>query len=341
MHIKRKTGLIFGLLLIAMSILTMSTSCSRDETALQGNQPLAATTQKSIQTPQPLSSPTSTLFPEPSVKPTALPSSAKWNPYTGDWYDSSEIEPDPVTHKYRNVPRTIPPGYIPPKGASITGEEWIAQHKDSTDEIDIAMISYHQELVKVVEKRKKEDPYWMIRSNIPIGAEEGGPLTILTDLGMPKLQALLDRVQWENPFVYYLEVAINRITRRTITHGGDGSWDYQVNAWKKDFNDQASSAKSQVDGIALDLAENQADAKSIEVKFARMGILALPEVYELVINQANTDLIKYIPDILPLDKMKAYNIQAGQTADETLKQALKSCSDDIKIIQTLHTDQVE
>jgi hypothetical protein len=41
---------------------------------------------------------------------------------------------------------------------------------------------------------------------------------------------------------------------------------------------------------------------------------------------------------MPLDKMKSYNIQAGKTDDATLKQALKTCQDDIKIIQTLRAN---
>jgi hypothetical protein len=327
------------LLIILFSIVL--TGCSYDYASPQDSQissiPSTATSNApaapAASTPAPSHSP----FPEPSVKPTALPASAKWNPHDGSWYDSAWVELDPVTHRYKAATRTLPPGYTPPEGASITANEWIELHKDSKDEIDIAIMKYHQELRKYIEKQKKEDPDWMARSNIPIGGEEGEPLEILTDLGIPKLQGLLDRVDWKNPFVYYVEAAIERITRRTLTPGL-GGWDYQVIAWKNDFSSKSSTAKSQVNEIIYSLAENQADDRFMQIRLGRLGILALPEVYELVINQGNTDLIKYLPDLLPLDKMKTYNIQAGQTDDATLKEALRNCAEDIKIIRALHVD---
>jgi len=331
----------FGLIgIIAVLIALAALSCAAQETAVQTaisiiTTPVQALTQTT--TPPP-STTASTLYPEPSVKPDCLPPEAKWNPYKGEWYNSNLIEIDPITHQYKKVPFTTPPGYILPKFASITGEEWIVQHQDSTDEVDIAIIKYSKALAEDIEKQKQEDPYWMARSSIPTGSEEGGTLTILTDLGISQLQKLLDYTQWENPFVYYLEVATNHISRRTITSGGDGSGDIQVNKWRKDFNDQASGAASTVDGIVQDLTTNQVDERAIEIKFGRLGILALPEVYELVINQGNTDLIPYLPDILPLDKMQTHNIQVGVTDEDTLKQALASCTDDIKIIQTLNAD---
>lgn len=308
----------------------MLTDCTTGTVASWDNRQSA-----SIRTIEPVSSPTPTLYPEPSVTPTALPSSVKWDPYRGVWYDSSQVQLDPVTHLYKGVPLTVPPDYIPPKVASITIEEWITQHQNSTDEIEIAIVKYWRALSQDIERQKVEDPNWMLHSWIPIGAEKGGPLTILTDLGIPELQRLVDRVQWENPLVYYLEAAVDRITRRTLTLGGGRGGDIQTNIWKKDFNDQASGAKSRVVELAQDIANNKVDNNSIQVTIGKLGIFALPEVYELVINQGNTDLIKYLPDILPLDKMQTYDIKSGVTDDSVLKQALLSCSDDIRIIQTL------
>jgi len=335
MKLREKTGLIGGLVLTAVFIIAILTACAPDAVAPQASPPASA----SVETPEPLSSPAPTLYPEPSVKPSALPSSVKWNPYTGDWYDSAWVELDPVTHEYIAVPRTPPPGYVPPKVASITVKEWIEQHQDSTDEIDIAIIKYHQALIDYGNSLTEEERWHLgLRSDWSGTVGPAEVLAVLTDLGIPKLQGLLDRVQWENPFVVNLMIATNLISRRTITSGGDGGTDVQVAQWRQGFNDQAVSAREKVNVVARDLKSAAPDEKSIRKTFARLGILALPEVYELVINQGNTDLIQYLPDILPPDKMEAYNIQAGVTDAETLKQALADCAEDIKIIPTLHTD---
>jgi hypothetical protein len=332
MKLKRNKRLIWGTGFAIIFIILISTACTQGTVEPQ-DKPLIT----SVQAIEPISSPTPTLYPEPSTTPTGLPSSVKWDPYRNAWYDSSQVELDPVTHMYKSLPFTVPPDYTPPKVASITPEEWIVQHRNSTNEVDIAIIKYYEELTKYLEI-KRLDPDWMARSSIDIGQGEGGPLTILTDLGIPKLQRLVDYVQWENPFVWYLEAVTDRIMRRTLTSGLLGHGDTQVNAWKQDFNDQASNAKSKVDGIDNDLVNNTADDKTIKTTFSRLGIFALPEVYELVINQGNTRLIKYLPDILPLDKMKSYNIKSGETDETILKQALQSCSEEIKIIQTLHAN---
>jgi hypothetical protein len=280
---------------------------------------------------------TPTLHPEPSVKPSGLPSYAKWNPYKGAWYDSSWVELDPVTHEYKNLPQPTPTEYLTGKVAKQTMEEWIAQHKDSTDEVDMAIIKYYRALPNYIEKLKQEDPMKFESSSAwEVGQGEGGPLSILTDLGISGLQALLDRVQWENPLVVNIEIAVSYISRSRSSK--IGFWDFQVAEWKRDFNERSSGAKGEIDGIVEDLARGAADEESIRIKFYTMGVLALPEVYNQVINQGNTGLIPYLPDILPLDKMSAYNIQAGTTDNTTLKQALADCVSDIEIIRTLHAN---
>jgi hypothetical protein len=228
---RRKTYLLFGLSLASFFVMIL-TACATDAVAPQGNPTLSTPIQISMQTPNhPPSKPTPFLHPEPSVRPLSLPVAAKWNPYVGEWYDSGWVELDPITHEYIMVPHTPPPGYIPPKGASITVDKWIALQQNSTDEVDVALINYWQALAKDIEKQKLEDPFWMARSSIPTGSEVGGPLTILTDLGIFKLQELVDRVQWENPLVYYVETASDRISRRTMILGG--SLDFQVAQWRK------------------------------------------------------------------------------------------------------------
>jgi hypothetical protein len=329
MKLKRKTGIIAILALIVIFIISIITACATDTVTPQASQ-LAFS---SIKTTEPVSAPTPSLFPEPSMKPSALSSSVKWNPYRGEWYDSSEVELDPTTHDYKGLPFTIPPGYIPPKVASITAEEWIAQHQESTDTVNIAIINYYRELVKYIETNNL---HLSDRSNWQVGQGEDGPLTILTDLGISRLQKLIDRVQWENPFVVNIEIAICEICRtRSSNIGGT---EPQVNGWTREFDANISSAKLQIGEISQELKTTTPNEKAIQEKIWRLGIFALPEVYELVINQGNTDLVEYLPDILPLDKVKSYNIQTGLTDDATLKQALTSCVEDIKIIQTLHTN---
>jgi hypothetical protein len=336
---KRRRRVFFtsGMILLATLFVTTSAGCSNNFITSQDGQisstPSAVASNSPAAPAYSTPAPSQTLFPEPSVKPTALPTSAKWNPYESSWYDSDWVELDPVTHRYKAVPRTPPPGYTPPKVASMTKDQWIASHQDSTDNIDIALITYYKALIEYVEKNEL---YITERSNWEVGQGEGGPLTILTDLGISNLQRLIDRVQWENPLVVNLEIAVCRLCRANSSN--IGFTEKQVEGWRQEFATKIVIANSEVNQIALALKSGSPDEKLITYRMGKLGILALPEVYELVINQGNTDLIKYLPDILPLDKMKTYNIQAGQMDDEMLKEALRSCSDDIKIIQTLHVD---
>lgn len=276
------------------------------------------------------------MYPEPSVKPLGLRPWAKWNPETNAWYDPTRFEWDPVTKKYKDIPHYSSKIQIG-KNTTQTPMEWIEQHQNSTDEVDIAVISHYSALIKYIEIQRKENPNYIEGPGHEVGQAEGGPLEILTVFGTAGLQKLVDKVQWENPFVVNLEFAVDKICRTKSNQ--IGGMDYQVDGWKKVFNDRVSGAKSQVDDIALQLLNKTADEKVILHKVQYdLGIFALPEAYELIINQGNTSLIKYLPDILPLDKMKEYNVVAGQTDDATLKQALASCKDDIEIIKTLHAD---
>lgn len=278
------------------------------------------------------------IYPEPSVKPTGLPSEAKWNPYTNGWYDSSSFEYDPVTNSYKDIPGPLPPQFQNAKSATQTSKEWIEQHQNSTDEIDIAIIQYLQAIGPYREKLRKEDPTrYEDHGVVTIGQEEGGPFELLTGLGIPKLQGLVDKVQWENPFVALIEIAVEDICRNVSS--SIGPLDFQVTKWKQVFNEKASGTyKYKVSVIAQELSAGTVNEKTTHWRFTMLGIFALPEVYELVINQGNTDLIKYLPDILPLDKMKEYNIKAGETNDAALKQALASSKNYIAIIKTLHAD---
>jgi len=78
MKLKRKTGLIGGLALTAIFIITMFTACTPDEIALQGNPVLATSEQASQELSTP--TPTPTLYPEPTITPNGLPQEAKWDP---------------------------------------------------------------------------------------------------------------------------------------------------------------------------------------------------------------------------------------------------------------------
>jgi hypothetical protein len=337
MILKRRVHEIICCILIVTFFVTVMASCSADLATSQGNQ--LSSTMSPVMKNSPATPPSSnlppspSLFLEPSVKPTALPFSAKWNPYDGSWYDSAWVELDPVTQKYKAVPRTPSPGYTPPNVAKISQADWIANHQDSMDEIDITIIKYWQAMEKYREKKMNEDPNWMARSWFDVGQEEGGPLIILTDLGIFNVQNLIDRVQWENPFVVNLEIAICKLCRTNSIN--IGFTEKQVAGWRQEFTQKIIEAKPDVNQIALSLKTSSYDEQFIKITFNKLGILALPEVYEFVVNQGNTALIKYLPDILPLDKLKTYDIQKVQMEDKTLKQALESCVDDIRIIKTL------
>ncbi len=326
------------LFLISSIIITGLAACIESSAAPYDGQTTSGQGLVSTGSPAPSSAiipPTPILYPEPSSPP-GFSSIWKWNPYKNEWYDSRTDTWNPITQSYDTVIPPLPPEYLSGKYATQTIEEWLEEHRDSTDEIDIALLKFYPALLQWDEKQRREDPDYQMHPAFDYGPSVGGPLEILTSLGIPKLQKLIDKVQWENPCVKELEIAIDRTCRASIIP--ISQWDFEVADWKKDLNDKVANSRLKVSVIIQDIASGKADEKTAHEKFSSLGIFALPEAYELIINKGNTSLINYLPDILPLDKMKEYNIQAGQTDDETLKNALASCKDYIEIIKTLHAD---
>ena len=140
-----------------------------------------------------------------------MPASAKFNPETGNYFDSDFFEWDTNTQTYTDKPAQIPENYQPPRVATMTVEEWANSHKDSTDEIDIALLKY----TEAMNEYMKNHPELMASSRWEVG-QDGGPLTILTDLGVVKLPELLKHVNWEDPFVVPVMIAIEQICKTRI-----------------------------------------------------------------------------------------------------------------------------
>lgn len=274
-------------------------------------------------------------YKEPANGREGLPSSVKFNPDTNEYYDSNLGEWDSNAQTYRYVEPKITPtpeGYIAPKYSTATLEDWINNHKDSNDPVDVALMKYFEAMPEYY----KNHPELGLSSKWEVGGEEGGPLTIVTDLGIKGLPQLLKYVDWQNPWnlTIVAEIAIDEICRTMTPYTGTD--DQIVAQWRDAFNNRISNAKSKVDDIAQKLGKDlPVNDEEINNNFAELGVFALPSVYDEVVNKSNTQLVKYLPIILPEKQLNEFNLKTGVADNDTLKKALESCKDDVEVLKTL------
>jgi hypothetical protein len=208
-------------------------------------------------------------------------------------------------------------------------EDWVIQHKDSTDQTDIALIKYEQ----AIEAYANEHPEVGGRSDW--GVDYSGELTILTDLGVAGLQGLVRETDVNNPFVVPVIIAIDEICKTDFSLIDTFSSE-QVTNWKLAFNNESNNAKDIVAKVVETLNNNASVSdEEINNQLAEAGIFALPYFYDEVINKSNVILLKYAEIILPDAKLKEFNIVNGSQDFANYRKALADCADDISIINQL------
>ena len=208
-------------------------------------------------------------------------------------------------------------------------EDWVIQHKDSTDPTDIALIKYEQ----AIEAYTNGHPEVGLRSDW--GVDYSGELTILTDLGVAGLSGLVRETDVNNPFVIPVIIAIDQICKTDFSFIDTFSPE-QVTNWKLAFNNESNNAKGIVAKVVETLKNNASVSdEEINNQLADAGIFALPYFYDEVTNKSNVILLKYADKILPDEKLSEFNIVNGSQDLAGYRKALASCGDDVKIINEL------
>jgi hypothetical protein len=110
-------------------------------------------------------------------------------------------------------------------------EDWIAQHKDSTDPTDVALIKYQQ----AIEAYRAAHPEVALRSDW--GVDYSGELSILTDLGIEGLPGLARQVEPYNPFAVPVIFAIERICNTEFSPVHTFSPE-EIASWKNSFDEK-------------------------------------------------------------------------------------------------------
>ena len=208
-------------------------------------------------------------------------------------------------------------------------EEWINQHKYSTNSTDIALIKYNQAIATYMSKHPEVE----LRSDW--GVDYTGELKILTDLGVEGLPGLLKEADLNSPFLVPVIFAIDDICKTDISLIDTFSPE-QVIRWKVVLNDKLSIAKDIIADVVETLKNNPSVSdEEINNQLADAGIFALPYFYDEVISNSNVSLLKYADKILPDEKLKEFNIGSGSQDSAAYRKALESSIDDINIIKNL------
>jgi len=266
-------------------------------------------------------------YSEPQIRPSGLPTEAKFNSDKNEYYDSSSIEWDSAKQRY--IAKEQPVNITAENLQETSCKDWVNQHKDSTDPIDIALVKYSQEMEVYI----SEHPEFMFHSNYEVG-DNGGPLNILTNLGVEGLPGLLKEVDVNNPFVIPVMIAVHDICKTNI--GYTLSDAAGVTAWKLSFNNKLSDARKVVMQIVQKLNNNVSiNDDEINNLLATVGIFALPYFYDEVNNNSNSYLLKYSGKILPDNNLREFNIESGSQDSPVNKKVLESSTNEIKILINL------
>jgi hypothetical protein len=208
--------------------------------------------------------------------------------------------------------------------------DWVNDHKNTTDFVEMALIKYHQ----AIESYVNAHPEAGLRSDW--GIDYNGEISILTDLGVAGLPGLLREVNANSPFRVPVIFAIEEICRTDIGNPGHFSED-EITAWNSAFDGKLSGAKNIVADIVEAIkSDSSVGDEEINDQLCEVGIFALPYFYDEVVNNSNTSLLKYADKILPIKKLEEFNIGSTDQKDYgIIHEALVSCSYDIEIIRSL------
>jgi hypothetical protein len=267
-------------------------------------------------------------FKEPKVKPSELPASAKFNPDRGTYYDSDIVEWDAEKKQYK-AKEKFDSTSTTKKIKTI--DEWVNAHKNSTDEIDVVIIEY----LKSYDKYKEEHPEIMLSSKWEVG--EDGPLKVLTNLGIKKVPSLVKHLDGDSPISVPILIAVEKMCR---THIADIDPSYQgVNNWKKELITKIKQSKEKSQLIISEIKKNKKiDKNAIKSKFEELGVLALPIVYNEVINNSNDELTEFIPYVLPEKYMSLYNDSNESEKKDLAKDLLSKCKEEVDFINDIGSE---
>lgn len=283
-----------------------------------------------VKNPGPAGSTVSTgKYTEPAVKPPGLPASAKFNPDTNEYYDSSIVEWDSTRQRY--VDTEQPPVFnFPAENVQYPSiQDWLDQHQDSADPVDIALIKYFS----AIEAYRSVHPEVGFRSDW--GIDYTGEFEILTDLGVEGLPGLLKEVEVDSPVVVPVIFAINEICKTDFGYIGSFSAE-EIILWKMAFNNKSSKASDIVTQVVQTLRNDPSvNNEEINKQLCEAGIFALPYFCDEVINKANYRLIPYAGLVLPAATMTKFDLQSGSNDTDKVISALKSCQPEIATIQAL------
>jgi len=268
-------------------------------------------------------------YSEPATKPAGLPASAKFNPDTNEYYDSSIVEWDSVRQRYVDTEQS-PVFSAPAENIQrLSIEDWLTQHKDSTDLVDIALIKYYS----AIEVYRSAHPEVGFRSDW--GIDYTGEFKILTDPGVEGLPGLLKEVEVDSPVVVPVIFAINEICKTDFGYIGSFSGE-EIILWKMAFNNKSSKAGDIVTQVVQTLRNNPSiNDEAVSKQLGDVGIFGLPYFYDEIVNKANYSLITYTGLILPAAEMTKFDLQSGSNDKDKVISALKSCQTEIAMIRTL------
>ena len=268
-------------------------------------------------------------YSEPAIRPPGLPASAKFNPDTNEYYDSSIVEWDSMRQRYVDIEQS-PVFSAPAENMQrLSIEDWLTQHKDSMDPVDIAVTKYYS----AIEAYRSAHPEVGFRSDW--GIDYTGEFKILTDPGVEGLPGLLKEVEVDSPVVVPVIFAINEICKTDFGYIGSFSAE-EIILWKMAFNNKSSKAGDTVAKVVQALRNNpSANDETISKKLGDAGIFGLPYFYDEIVNKANYSLITYTGLILPAAEMTKFDLQSGSNDKDKVISALKSCQTEIAMIRTL------
>ena len=211
-----------------------------------------------------------------------------------------------------------------------SAEDWVLQHKDSTDLTDIALIKWEQAKVAY----DNEHPELEVRSDW--GINDGGAFSILTDLGVAGLPGLVRELNDVNsPMVVPVIFAIEAICKTDISFCDTFSTE-QVTTWKNAFNDESNNAKNTIANVVATIKNNPSVSdEEINNLLADAGIFALPYFYSEVINNSDVSLLKYADQIMPDELLKEFSVGNGSQDSAAYMKALESSIGDINIIYNI------
>ena len=267
-------------------------------------------------------------YEEPDEKPPGLSEWAIFNPETGHYYNSRSFYWDSERQIYVDKSQPIQEDTEPIHGNQISIEEWIEEYYDADDPMDVLLLEYREAMREYWEQHPElgAASYWVV-------GQDGGPFSMLTDLGPAGLPTLLEHVDSEDPFVIPVMSAITHICKTYI--GPAYTSEKYTTEWRNNFYTKLNSATGIITGMVQEIAAGGVEDSEIITQFTELGIFALPAAYEEVMEKGNTALLDYVYYVLPETTLDKYCIAEGENDADVLNEALADTLSDIEVLRSL------